>query len=416
MKTLFTLSFVLFTFFHSNAQNYQWAKSIGGTSVDYGYSIVLDDTDNVYVTGSFRLTADFDPGPDTAVLTSAGWYDIFFAKYSSSGDYIWAKSLGGTSEDIGNSIALDDSGNIYVAGYFRLTADFDPGTGSADTAYLTGAGWEDIFFAKYSNSGDYIWAKSLGGPFEADIGNSIALDDSGNVYLTGYFRDTADFDPGPGTANLISAGNPDIFFAKYSSSGNYIWAKRLGGTFDDYGLSMALDDTGNVYITGYFEGTVDFDPGPGTASLTSAGYPSVTRSDIFFAKYSSSGNYLWAKSLGGIGWDESTSIALDGTGNVYVTGYFQITADFDPGPGTANLTSAGNWDIFFAKYSSSGEYIWAKKLGGTSDDGGCSIALDSTGNVYVTGSFGGTADFDPGPGTVNLFSAGGADIFFAAFE
>jgi len=403
------LSIVYCLLLTANAQNYQWAKSVGGGFTDAGFSIAIDDTGNVYVTGIFWGTADFDPGPGTANLTSAGNWDIFFAKYNSSGNYIWAKRLGGTSSDYGRSLALDDTGNVYITGYFRDTADFNPGPG---TANLTSAGISDIFFAKYSSSGNYLWAKRLGGIW-GDEGYSLALDDSGNVYVTGWFVSTADFDPGPDTANLTSVGSSDIFFAKYSSdSGNYIWAKRLGGGIgSNRGKSIAVDDTGNVYVTGDFGGTGDFDPDTGTASLTSAG-----DWDIFFAKYSSSGDYLWAKRLGDAFSDEGVSIALDGTGNVYVTGYFSAIPDFDPGPGTANLTSAGDWDIFFAKYSSSGNYLWAKRLGGTDYDEGYSIALDDTGNVYVAGNFSGTADFDPGPSTANLISAGLSDIFFAKYS
>jgi len=413
MKTILKI-LAISTFAHLHistliyAQNYQWAKSIGGTSVDESYSIALDDTGNVYVTGWFEDTADFNPGPGTANLISAGLDDIFFAKYSSSGDYIWAKSIGGGANDRAYSIALDDTGNMYITGYFFDTVDFDPGPGTAD---LTSAGLVDIFFAKYSSSGDYIWAKKLGGIVN-DEGSSIALDDTGNVYVTGRFQGTADFDPGPGTADLISAGGNDIFFAKYSSAGNYLWAKRAGGTSGDGSTSIALDDTSNVYVTGDFGGTADFDPGSGTVNLTSAG--SV---EIFFAKYNSSGDYIWAKSLGGTSWDDGFAIALDGMGNVYVTGYFMSTADFDPGPGTANLTSAGGFDIFFAKYSSdSGNYLWAKRLGGIDWDASTSIALDDTGNVYVTGFFRFAADFDPGAGTANLTSAGGFDIFFAKYS
>jgi len=279
----------------SLAQDYQWAKGIGGTSWDYGYSIAVDDMGNVYVTGVFGGTsggtADFDPGPGTANLTSAGNIDIFFAKYNSSGDYIWAKRLGGIGWDDGRSIALDGTGNVYITGWFMGTVDFDPGP---DTAALTSVG-RDIFFAKYSSSGDYIWAKRVGGTWFEE-GSSIALDDMGNVYITGTFEGTADFDPGPGTANLISAGAgfDDIFFAKYSSSGDYLWAKSIGSTLIDQGLSIALDGMGNVYITGYFWGTADFDPGSSTADLTSNGIY-----DIFFAKYNSSGNYIWAKRVGG---------------------------------------------------------------------------------------------------------------------
>ncbi len=390
------------------AQAQGWAKSMGGTSVDEGLSIAVDGSGNVYTTGYFGGTVDFDPGPGVANLTSAGIEDIFVSKFDASGNYVWAKRMGGTGFDAGSSIAVDGSGNVYTTGSFEGTADFDPGPGVAN---LTSGRGGDIFVSKLDASGNYVWAKSIMG---ASLVRSIAVDGSGNVYTTGFFFNTADFDPGPGVANLssASAGGYDIFVSKLDASGNYVWAKRMGGMGgmggigDDEGRSIAVDGSGNVYTTGYFRGTADFDPGPGEANLTSAGF-----NDIFVSKLDASGNYVWAKRMGGTSEDEGYSIAVDGSGNVYTTGYFFGTADFDPGPGVANLTSAGSTNIFVSKLDASGNYVWAKRMGGTSFDRGYSIAVDGSGNVYTTGIFLGMVDFDPGPGEANLTSAGGADIF-----
>jgi len=404
------LTLILYFALTSNlfAQSYQWAKGIGSTNYDYGNSIATDASGNVYITGYFSSTADFDPGAGTANLTSAGIDDIFFAKYDNNGNYLWAKRIGSTDNDRGYSIATDAGGNVYITGDFRGTADFDPGAG---TVNLTSAGYLDIFFAKYDNNGNYLWAKRIGST-DYDTGYSIATDVGGNVYITGNFSGTADFDPGAGIANITSAGLGDIFFAKYNTNGNYIWAKSIGGTSSDFGIgrSIATDAGGNVYITGYFSGTADFDPGAGTANLTSAGYL-----DIFFAKYDNNGNYLWAKSIGSTDYDDhGNSIATDTGGNVYITGDFCGTADFDPGSGTASLSSNGVIAIFFAKYNTNGNYLWAKSIGSTSF--GRSIATDAGGNVYITGFFGDTVDFDPGAGTANLTSAGCYDIFFAKYN
>jgi len=188
------------------------------------------------------------------------------------------------------------------------------------------------------------WAKAMGGYF-SDIGQSIALDGSGNVYTTGYFRGIADFDPGAGVTNLTSAGSYDIFISKLDASGNFVWAKAIGGLTNDLVFSIALDGSGNVYTTGSFEGTVDFDPAAGFYNLTSVG-----NADIFISKLDASGNFVWANAMGGTDMENGYSIALDGSGNVYTTGVFAGTADFDPGTGVANLTSAGFYDIFVAKY------------------------------------------------------------------
>ncbi|MEP1906348.1 MAG: SBBP repeat-containing protein, partial [Nitratireductor sp.] len=384
-----------------------WAKSAGGTGSDYGRSIAVDSSGNSYVTGNFSGTADFDPGAGTTNLTSAGSDDAFIAKYNSDGTLAWAKNVGGTDFDIGYSIEVDSSGNSYVTGTFQGTADFDPGAG---TTNLTSAGDSDVFIAKYDSDGALVWAKSVG-ETNTDRGNSISVDSSGNSYVTGEFRNTVDFDPGAGTTNLTSAGNRDVLIAKYDSDGALVWAKNVGGTSSDTSYSIEVDSSGNSYVTGNFSGTADFDPGAGTANLTSAG-----SSDVFIAKYDSDGALAWAKNVSGTSGDEGYSISVDSSGNSYVTGFFQGTADFDPGAGTTDLTSAGGSDVFIAKYNSDGALVWAKNVGGTSYDQGQSISVDSSGNSYVTGYFQGTADFDPGAGTANLTSAGGSDGFIAKYD
>ena len=193
-------------------------------------------------------------------------------------------------------------------------------------------------------------------------------------------------------------------------NGNYVWAKAFVGNDDAEGWGIAVDPSGNVYTGGIFWGTIDFDPGSGTDNLTS---PSTT-SDGFVSKLDSSGNFVWAGQLGGTGDDQVTAIALDPAGDLCATGYFQTTADFDPGPGTANLTSAGGEDIFVARLNAqTGGYIWAGKMGGASDDEGLAIATDAAGDIYTTGYFQSTANFNPGSGTLNLTSAGYTDAFLS---
>jgi hypothetical protein len=386
--------------------NYVWVKRIGGTDDDSGNAIAVDSSGNVYTTGQFEGVVDFDPGVGTTSLTSAGSADVFISKLDSSGNFVWAKSFGGSSSDEGRSIALDSTGNVYTTGRYQDTADFDPSAGEVE---LESAGGSDVFVSKLDASGDFVWAKSFGGS-SSDDGRSVALDSTGNVYTTGAFRGTADFDPDVlVTAGLVSAGGPDVFISKLDSSGDFVWAKRFGGTNGDYGIAIALDSTGNVYSTGQFIGTVDFDPGAGTENLVSAGGSSDT--DVFISKLGSSGAYVWAKNLGGTSNDYPESITVDSSGSVYTTGYMYNTADFDPGAGTANLVSAGQGDVFISKMSTSGNYVWAKRIGGTDDDSGNAIAVDSSGNVYTTGQFEGVVDFDPGAGTTNLTSAGSADVF-----
>lgn len=387
--------------------DYVFVKTIGGIGADNGTGITVDAIGNIYITGSFTGTVDFDPGPGVANLISAGGTDIFFAKYDVNGNYVYAKNIGGTSSDNATSLAVDASGNVYLTGYYQGTVDFNPGAGVTN---LISAGATDIFIAKYDAGGNYIYAKSIGGT-NADFCNSLAIDVGGSVYITGRFAGTADFNPGAGVANLTSAGGNDIFVAKYDASGSYVYAKRIGGTLEDYGNSLAVDASGNVYITGYFQGTVDFDPGAGVANITGAG-----GNDIFIAKYDGSGNYVYAKTMGSTGNDNGNSLAVDGSGNVYVTGAFQGTADFDPEAGVVNLTSAGGNDIFVAKYDGNGNYIYAKRIGGVTNDNGNSITLNGLGNIYLTGDFRGIVDFDPNSGVQQQTAWNSSDIYLVKFN
>ncbi len=404
MKNILIILVVVIYPLLSNAQTpvFQWAKGMGGTGNDWGQSITTDAAGNVYTTGFFEGTADFDPGSGVFNLTAAGGADLFISKLDASGNFLWAKSVGGVSNDMGIFIAADAAGNTYITGRFQDTADFDPGTGIYN---LSAAGLFDIFILKLDVSGNFIWAKSMGGAGN-DYGYGIALDAAANSYVIGTFEGTVDFDPDAGVVNLTSAGSSDIFITKLNSSGNLIWAKNAGGTSGDQGAAIALDAVGNIYTTGYFSDTADFDPGAGTANLISAG-----GIDIFLCKSDPSGNLLWAKNMGGDLVDEGCSVAVDAGGNVFSTGIFSGTADFDPGPGTVNLISGGGNDMFISKLDASGNFVWAKQLEGSGSNDGYSIATDAAGNIYTTGELNGTADFNPGPGVFNLTSAGVDDVF-----
>ncbi len=395
-----------------HAQDLEWAKRAGGTYSDISYSIAVDGAGNSYVTGYFNGSATFGPGEaNQTTLTSAGEYDIFVAKYDPAGALLWAKRAGGTTFDEGKSIAVDGSGNSYVTGFFQGSATF--GLGEANETTLTGAGFGDIFVAKYGPDGALLWAKRAGGT-DSESGDGIAVDGAGNSYVTGYFQGSATF--GPGEANEItisSAGSRDLFVAKYDPDGALLWAKRAGGTDFDEGTSIAVDGAGNSYVTGSFQGSATFGPGEANeTTLTSAG-----SLDIFVAKYGPDGAVLWAKRAGGTDYYYGLGIAVDGDGNSYVTGYFYGSATF--GPGEANettLTSAGSLDIFVAKYGPDGAVLWAKRAGGTDYYYGLGIAVDGDGNSYVTGYFYGSATFGPGEANeTTLTSAGFDDIFVAKY-
>jgi hypothetical protein len=383
--------------------NFIWAKNMGGTGIDAGRAIAVDSSANVYITGYFNVTADFDPGAGTVNLTSAGLSDSYVSKMDSNGNFVWAKRIGGTDYDSGEGIALDLGANVYTTGSFYGTVDFNPDAGIAD---LTSAGNKDIYISKLNTSGSYAWARNMGGTGDNDQGYSIATDPFSNIYTTGSFSGTADFDPGANIFNLIGLGNKDIFVSKLNINGVFVWAKSMGGTNNEIGNGITVDPFGNVYTTGYFSGIVDFDPSVLTANMSGVG-----GFDIFVSKLDTGGNYTWAKTIGGLNDEVGSDIAVDSNGNVYTTGYFAGRADFDPGAAIVNLDTAGFFDIFISKLNSSGNYIWAKSIGGTGNEDGYSIAVASSGNIYITGYFQGTVDFDPGASTTNLVSAGSNDIF-----
>jgi hypothetical protein len=258
---------------------------------------------------------------------------VFVSKLDSSGNFVWAKSFGGSSLDIGYSITVDSSGNVYTLGIFRGTADFDPGAG---TTNLTSAGINDLFVSKLDSSGALLWVKSFGGS-ENEIGYEIAVDSSGNVYTTGYFPGTADFDPGAGISNLTAVGSDDGFVSKLDSSGNFVWAKSFGGSSSDYLKSITFDSSGNIYTTGGFRDTVDFDPGAGTANLTSAG-----SADVFVLRLSSTDN------------TEANSAPAAPTLNSVSAGDRRVTITFTAGANNGAAITDYEYSLNGGAYTSTG--------------------------------------------------------------
>jgi hypothetical protein len=405
------LVMVILTVFYGGGAHagavYSWTKTMGGTSGDYSHSVAVDGRGNVYVTGYFTDTVDFNPGTGIDNHTSDGLVDIFLTKINSDGSYGWTKTIGGASDDYGHSVAVDDRGNVYVTGYFTGTVDFNPGTGIDKH---TSAGLLDVFLTKINSNGTYGWTETMGGP-EEDVSRSVVVDDSGNVYLAGYFSGMADFDPDGAGDNHTSAGSSDVFLTKMDSDGSYAWTKSMGGASDDQARSVTGDDRGNIYVTGYFTDTADFDPDGAGDNHESAGLE-----DIFLTKINTDGSYGWTKTMGGASEDQGRSVTLDGSENIYVTGYFSGMADFDPDGTGDNHESAGLLDIFLTEINTDGNYGWTKTIGGPGKDLGGSVTVDGRENIYVTGSFQGTVDFDPGTETDNRTSAGSLDVFLTKID
>ncbi|MDP2384891.1 MAG: SBBP repeat-containing protein [Bacteroidota bacterium] len=392
------------------AQNFVWAKSLGGTSSDVITSITVDASGNVYTTGKFDGTADFDPGIGTFTLTSVGTSDIFVSKLDVNGNFVWAKQFGGTYNEVANVIKVDASGNVFLAGSFSDPVDFDPGAG---TLILDSPSGFDIFVSKWDTDGNFIWVKQMGGVGN-QTGIDMTMDTTGNIYTTGYFAGTPDFDPGASTYTLSAIGTNDVYVSKLDVNGDFVWVKSIGSasTSNLNSNSIELDASGNVYTSGYFNGTLDFDPGATTYTLTS--FSSV---DIFVSKLDASGNFIWAKQIGGSGTDTPTSMVTDTVGNIYLTGANTGTIDFDPSAATYTLSPIGTYDIFVSKLDSSGNFVFAKTFGGgTGYPESGDITLDATGNIYTTGYIDGTVDFDPGVGTMSISLIGTYDAFISKLD
>ncbi len=382
-----------------------WVKSMGGTSTDYGLSVTVDGSGNIYSTGYFQNTVDFDPGSGVHNLTSDGGTDIYVQKLSSEGEFIWAKHIGGVSVlDIGYSIKVDDSGNVYTTGSFGNVVDFDPGSGVYSLACQGGY---DIFIQKLDSSGDFVWAKRMGETSNYDIGYALNIDNDGNVYTGGIYRNTVDFDPGSGTHTMTSAGGNDIFIQKLSPDGEFQWVKSFGGTaVSDVLYSITIDDENNIYTTGGFGNVVDFDPSTDIYNLTSEG-----EDDMFVQKLDSDGNFLWATHMGGDLGDIGRSIAVDDIGSVYTTGYFRGNFTVPTLGGMLTLNSEGGDDIFIQKQDASGQVIWIKQMGSLNHDRGLGLDLDNDGFIYTTGYFSDTVDFNPILGGSDLITEGGYDSY-----
>ena len=326
------------------AGNLLWVRQLGGPDGAEGYSITTDASGNIYTTGVFSETADFNP--DTLAqhnLSSAGSTDIFISKLDGMGHFIWAKQLGGASQDDCRSIVVDGSGNVYTTGYFQGIADFDPD--SAKQYNLSAGSHNTTFVSKLDTDGDFKWAIQFKGGLGSD-GTAIDVDATGNVFTTGFFSGTVDFNPDSLAQSNLIGNSLDIFVSKLSPSGHYIWAKQLGGGASDlaFGIAVQGDD---VYTTGFFSGTADFDPD----SLSQALLKSTGANDVFISRLDLSGAFVWARQLGEPSGANAYSIAVDGSENVYTTGDFSGTSDFDPGPDTLALVSFGSADIFVHKMS-----------------------------------------------------------------
>lgn len=447
--------------------------SIGNTGDDETYSVCSDVNGNYYITGTFMFWIDIDPGTGSQYLTSNGGFDIYVAKFNSAGVLQWAFSIGGTGDDWVGEIETDMNSNVFICGEFESVIDFDH-TSGINTATPQGA--FDGFLVKYNNAGNCLWANIWGGQedeaayglsydpgtnsirvagsFESDsidmdpnatymivnqntqpfttgdiyvanynaangslnwtfgIGGgqgedvyAIESDNAGNLILTGSIGSAnVDFNPGTNTDLLSTAGSADAFVAKYNNQGVHQWAVRTGSNYGDIGFSITVDNNNNVYAGGYFNSdSVDFDPGAGTHYHATNGVQ-----DLYVLKLDPSGQYIWSFSCGGFNSEVTQNIDVDDNGNLFITGNFGDTVDFDPGPGVASVTGNSTSDAYIAQYNSNGDFVDVVPYSGDGYEFGIGLCILPGNKIVATGFFStGTIDVDPGSGVHIISNTGG---------
>ncbi len=385
-----------------------WGARAGdGPAWDEGLGIAADAAGNAYITGVFDDDAEF--GPFT-LHVAGGFGDAFVAKIDSSGRFVWAGAVGGTEYEEGRGVAVDALGNSYFTGFFSGTADVDPGPGTLE---FVSAGGQDAYLVKLDPGGGLVWAKQFGAPGN-QVGNDVATDEAGYVYL-GYSGVVVKLD-GDGTVIWESSaagvggvrrmavdGSGHVYVvgggaaaAKLDPGGGRLWLQRPDDSEGQVnGAGLAIDGAGNVYTTGALYGRVDFDPGPGVFILEDPADWGLG----FVSKLDGDGDFLWAEVAGGGVWSEGMDVAADGSGNVYTTGYIRH-------PGWHSKE-----EIFVVQHDADGRLVKDMVLGSDGTDLPYAIALDQARNVYITGTYTGWLDLDPGPDRYWLQPIGGFDIF-----
>lgn len=336
-----------------------WVQTAGGSEIDRGYGVAVDSQGSIYVTGHFQ-SEKFSIGK--TVLKNQGDYDYFIAKYSSTGELIWAKNAGGEGYDYGHGIAVNSQGDVYTCGAFG-PGDFAFGNSKKKSHRRS------MFVAKYSQDGKILWSQVIEGRSQA--AQDIQVDADGDCCFSGYILGEVIIDG----QNLGTKTNlRDVFVAKISSDGKFIWARTTGGDADGLSTSLAIDAKKNVFLCGMFKNEIQL---AGQKLTSNGGY------DPFVARLNSDGTPAWVMSGGGEGVDYGLALALDGGGNCYVTGEFTDDVKF----AGQHLKELGGRDLYVAKFNSAGKLDWLEVMGGKNSDLSYAIAVDSKNNCYVSGAF-----------------------------
>ena len=382
-------------------------------------AVAVDPAGDTFVTGSFRGTVSFDPYSTASTLNSGTNQNAFVARYTPAGSLAWVKVFSGRAIDQasgvtinatsqGSALAIDGSGNVFVAGSFRGTVDVPNGPGMTELSSPSGT---EVFAAKLDGSGNLGWLVASGGSSnDADVANGLALDGSGGVILAGSFSGTATFGP----ISLTAGGSSDAFAARLDARGDFAWAvaTRGSGTSVAQAAGVAVDPTGAIALAGSFSGTVAFGGSGGSGNLASAG-----SLDAAVWKLGPAGNLLWAHRFGSTDFDQADAVAVDGSGNIYAAGAFSGTVDYGTADRPDPWTAGPIFDAFALKLGPAGNEVWARGFvgpGGWSK--GQAIAVGPSGVVHLAGTFSGAVDFDPGPGSDNLTSVGSTDAFITGLD
>ncbi len=361
-----------------------WARSAGGSGIDRGYGVATDAAGNCYVTGHFQSTNATFSG---VAVPNSGDYDIFVGKYDPTGKLLWVRTAGGKGYDYGHGITVDAGGNVLVTGAFV-------GEGAFGELKITGATGAHVFCACYDSGGKLLWAKTAEGK-ASNSGHGITVDGTGNAYVGGYTGGAGML----GGLALTNASGRDIFVAKFTPEGKVAWIAEGHGSTNAMVHEIICDRAGNVWAAGMFKGVLKL----GDRTVTSHG-----DSDLLLTSFDTSGQRLWTRTGGGPRVDYGLGVATDGAGNAFLTGEFTETAEIAGTP----ITSTGSTDIYIAKFDRAGTLRWLTQAGGDKGDNAYTIVADAQGNLYFSGSFGGTAKF----GTHTITSAGGNDVYLAKLK
>ncbi len=402
MKKMLTIGILLLSQINGNAQIFGWANATGGTTPVIVEETVIDKKGNLYTVGTFYGTADFNPSPVATYNLSTNANGLvqstFIQKLDAAGNFVWAKALKGVNHYDGVNgygISVDNNGNIFVTGDFHGDVDFDPSPNGFNNLY----NFDKSFLLKLNNSGIFQWVQQIGdnGPTQS---YGVKTNSNNDVFVVGSFQTGVNFNPNGPAQTKTSNGGKDIFIKRVDNNGNFVWVKTIGGTGNDVAQALTINNY-QIYITGQFSGTVDFDPNAGVQNLNNGGR--------FIAKYRHNGNYAWAQNAGGTSEDHYYSIAADNSGNVYTAGRFSGTTSFNG----AMRTATGGTDIFMQRSNqSNGNINGLITIGGTGNDGAYSVAVNQCDDVYITGYYSGQVDFDY-TGGVNYLNSinGSSDIF-----